>query len=456
MSETPASEASSTEESTQESSTAPETTSVSETTSVPETISVPETTSAPEPSYRLNEASAFRGGMAYVAFYDETAQKNYCGVIDTKGTLQAYFEGSAKYNDQSNNGYLSIRKDKNYYVIAPDGNVTTYETTEDSKVYEVYDSYVILQEHKAGFSEVEWIYHIYDGSGKELTSYSAGEREISSIFYAGEGIFLFRPSSRELTEEQKNEQASYGYSQEYWDVYFAQSDTWLKDQLITNGNYAFEKYSCKDGVFMFRGSSQEGSNNTHKGEFTYADAKGEVKTFTVPEEIGQRPYFISHKNGAMLFADTDNNFKSIYRYDVADDKWTSYEGEYVENMERPSYSPFPVVDGKTAAIRLKGADNKAYTMIPDENMKDVLDSPIFGYPVAMEDGVLYLGDPDNSSVIYCYDLKGKKLAEISADTSRNWFEDGIIVDNEKQFLKTDGTPAFEIDYSKGKLVTLPE
>ena len=94
-------------------------------------------------------------------------------------------------------------------------------------------------------------------------------------------------------------------------------------------------------------------------------------------------------------------------------------------MERPSYSPFPVVDGKTAAIRLKGADNKAYTMIPDENMKDVLDSPIFGYPVAMEDGVLYLGDPDNSSVIYCYDLKGKKLAEISADTSRNWFEDGI-------------------------------
>ena len=89
-------------------------------------------------------------------------------------------------------------------------------------------------------------------------------------------------------------------------------------------------------------------------------------------------------------------------------------------------------------------------------MKDVLDSPIPGYPVAMGDGVLYLGDPDNNFVIYCYDLKGKELAEISADTSRNWFEDGIIVDNEKQFLKTDGTPAFEIDYSKGKLVTLPE
>ena len=154
----------------------------------------------------------------------------------------------------------------------------------------------------------------------------------------------------------------------------------------------------------------------------------------------------------MIFVDR-NNSKSVYRYDVADDKWTGYEGTYVENMINSDSS---VVDGKTAAICLKGADNKAYSMILDENMKDVLDSPIPGFPIAMRDGVLYLQDQDDRSVIHCYDLEGKELAEISADPSRNWYEEGIILSREKQFLKTDGTPAFEIDYSKGKLVTLPE
>ncbi len=318
--------------------------------------------------------------------------------------------------------------------------------------YYYYDGYVILREHKAGFSEVEWIYHIYDGSGKELTSYSSGAQEVYSMYYAGEGIFLFLPGNRELTEEQRTEAYSYGYSQNYYDLYFAQSDTWLKDQLVTNTGNAFKDYSCRDGVFMFRGASYDANNDTRKGEFTYANAKGEVKTFTVPEEFGQNPYFINHGNGVMIFKDRDNS-KSVYRYNVADDKWTGYEGTYVENMINSDSS---VVDGKTAAICLKGADNKAYSMILDENMKDVLDSPIPGSPIAMRDGVLYLQDQDNSSVIHCYDLEGKELAEISADPSQNWYEEGIILSREKQFLKTDGTPAFEIDYSEGKLVTLPE
>ena len=124
-------------------------------------------------------------------------------------------------------------------------------------------------------------------------------------------------------------------------------------------------------------------------------------------------------------------------------------------MHTSTSYPSVIGEGYTA-IALKGADNRVYTMLLDKDLKEVWDEPILGIPSAITGGTVYLFDPDNTSTLCSYDLKGKLLGEIK-NVNRNAFqpEDGVIY-VPGEYLKPDGTPAFEIDYTTGKLAKLPE
>lgn len=418
----------------------------------------PEPEPEPEPVYAVNHAGSFQNGYAYIYFRDTTGNKSYNGIIDAKGKLQSYFAGNTIDSDRNTSGYIYTQNhDSNaVFVVGPDGKVSTHSLGDGLRlVAALGDGYLIIEEHQAGFDAEDWVYHLYDGSGKELTSFSYGCTV--NLGYWGDGIFaIFPTTDKEFTEEQITARNNYGRGVRYADLYFAQADVWQRDQLTMTSTSAFEYFLCQDGIIMLRGASNQENRNPNPGEYTYADSKGVLKSITVPKEIGKDPFYLGHRDGVMLFTDRSNSqVIPVYRYDIASGQWSSYQGKYADKMHNSSSYVSVTGEGYTA-IALKGADNRVYTMLLDKELKEVWDSPILGIPSAITGGTVYLFDPDNTSTVCSYDLKGNPLGKIEGANRRLfWPEDGIITDS-RAYFSPDGSPAFEIDYTTGKLVTLPE
>ena len=459
------SSASSVPESSSPSSSAPEASpsSTSESSSVSSSSEStppppPEPEPEPEPVYAVNHAGSFQNGYAYIYFRDTTGNKSYNGIIDAKGKLQSYFAGNTIDSDRNTSGYIYTQNhDSNaVFVVGPDGKVSTHSLGDGLRlVAALGDGYLIIEEHQAGFDAEDWVYHLYDGSGKELTSFSYGCTV--NLGYWGDGIFAIFPNTdKEFTEEQITARSNYGRGVRYADLYFAQADVWQRDQLTMTSTSAFEYFLCQDGIMMLRGASNQENRNPNPGEYTYADSKGVLNSITVPKEIGKDPFYLGHRDGVMLFTDRSNSqVIPVYRYDIASGQWSSYQGKYADKMHSSSSYVSVTGEGYTA-IALKGADNRVYTMLLDKELKEVWDSPILGIPSAITGGTVYLFDPDNTSTVCSYDLKGSPLGKIEGANRRLfWPEDGVITDS-RAYFSPDGSPAFEIDYTTGKLVTLPE
>lgn len=432
------------------------TTSSSESTPPPPPEPEPEP--EPEPVYAVNHAGSFQNGYAYIYFRDTTGNKSYSGIIDTKGKLQSYFEGNTVDSDRNTSGYIYTQnRDNNaVFVVGPDGKAVTHSLGDDLRLFAALgDGYLIIEEHQAGFDAEDWVYHLYDGSGKELTSFSYGCTV--NLGYWGDGIFaIFPNTSKEFTEEQITARNNYGRGVQYADLYFAQADVWQRDQLTMTSTSAFQDFLCQDGIIMLRGASNQENRNPNPGEYTYADSKGVLNSITVPKEIGKDPFYLGHRDGVMLFTERSNSqIIPVYRYDVASGQWSSYQGKYADKMHNSSSYVSVTGEGYTA-IALKGADSRVYTMLLDKELKEVWDSPILGIPSAITGGTLYLFDPDNTSTVCSYDLKGNPLGKVEGvDRYNFWPEDGVITSS-RAYFSPDGSPAFEIDYTTGKLVTLPE
>lgn len=423
-----------------------EITSIPEETTTTETATpAPTPTATQTPSYRLQGVYGFKGGYALIRFYDE-ANRVYCaGVIDEKGKLQHYVADNGVDDYRSTKGYMLFSKDQTLHMVTPKGKVVTHKLGDNLSVALAMDGYVIIQEYKSGFDAVEYVYHIYDDAGKEMATYSSGSQRLygNNIRYVGEKTFLF------LTGERDDELKTYGYSSCYGDIYFGETDTWMKRQVITDTDNAFRDYTYQDGLFLFRGASRNGSSNTHPGEFAYTDSKGSVKTFTVPEEVGERPYCLGHSKGLMVFRGTKDNKQVLFCYDMGADSWTAYQGQYLDKMVNRD----PVVGDGYAAIALRGADGETYTMVLDKKAGEVWDAPLLGTPTAVRDGKVLVMD---GSTVTIYDLKGKELGKIERyDTYTNQTSDGPVVGGQYQYFTLEGKEAFTVNFDSGKEVKLP-
>lgn len=403
--------------------------------------------SAPEINvYTLRESTVFSNGMACILFRDDASGESCAGIIDTKGKLQHYFSGNVVSRDQNKNGYMYSQKDKTFYVVNPKGDVTTHEFGEDEYLATYGDGYVVIREKKSGFEAVEFVYHIYDETGKEVTTYSSGDSEAANLLYAGEGTFIFVRTYNRISDEQRAAANSYSYSMTCADIYFAKSNVWRNGAILASSTDVIPSYTYQDGIFMIRGARQNGSSNTHPGEFTYVDNQGNVKTLTVPADYGTEPRYLAHRGGVMLF--WDSYTKQIYTYDMKANSWVGYQGKYTDKINS---SYVPVLGDGYVGIPLKGADNRTYTTIVDSSMKDVLDSPVLGRPRALRNGVLYTEE----SGLRCYDMKGTELSVFSnVNISANWYDEGIICNSNLEYLKPDGTTAFEVSFSGAKHVIL--
>ncbi len=402
----------------------------------------PTPTPTPKPAEdQLNSAMGFRGGMAFIQFRDNSTGTSYSGMIDAKGKLQYYCEGYTISEQDNSNGYMYTRDGNTIYMVTPKGKVNTYELSDNVQLMLYGEGYVVTQKYKSGFDAVEYVYHIYGEDGKEQSTYSSGSDRLYNMYYARDGIFLF------MNNHQLEDQNTYGSSVSCADIYCAQSNTWLKDQAVSYTGSGIPDYRSRDGLLMFRGSHRNGSQNTHPGEFAYLDAKGKVEIITVPEEYGTSPAYIGHADGIMLFQGAVDNTRIFFRYDVKAGTWAKYEGKYADKVGSTA-----VTGEGYVAISLQGADGKTYSMLLDGDMKDLLDAPVLGTPYGVAGDVLYTMD---SSTVRTYSKKGKQLGEITnVNNYSNWLEEEILVTSKREFLKNDGTPAFEVNFDSGKLVTL--
>lgn len=228
----------------------------------------PEEREAEEPApeitaYSLQGAESFGRGWASISFRDD-ANGVYCaGMIDNKGKLQHYVVGNAYSAADNKNGYIYAEMEQTFYVVNPEGKVVSYPLSNEFRRECYGDGYVVMREYKAGFDAVEYIYHFYDDNGNELAAYSSGKDTIS-LNYVGEGIFIVWDNN--LKNDEVN---AYGYYGRCANLYFAKSNTWHKNVVLSDTGGAFNNYSYQDGVFVIRGATQNGNNNTHPGEFTY-------------------------------------------------------------------------------------------------------------------------------------------------------------------------------------------
>lgn len=404
----------------------------------------PAPTPTPEPSYQLQSAYGFGGGYALVRFYDR-ANGVYCaGVINEKGKLQNYVVGGSLDDYQSRNGYLYFNERNALVIVTPKGKATSIPLGENLYNRAVGDGYAVIQEYKSGFDAVEYVYHIYNEEGEEAASYSSGERQCN-VYYAGEKTFLF---SHNDWDDGLN---AYGSGAFYGDIYFGENNTWLKDQVLTNTGYTFQNYLYQDGLLLFQGNNRGSSSNTHPGEFSFADNKGGVLTVTVPEELGSGPWYLGCSDGVMAFWGYANNQYTFCSYDTSSESWSDiYQGRYTDKIINTT----PIVgDGKVAMV-LRGADGKNYTMTLDKNMKELLDAPVLGTPIKLYGGKICTLD---GSTLHIYDSKGNESAQIERyNTSSNQLAEGVVVDSQYQYFTLDGEQAFEIDFSTGKEVKLPD
>lgn len=413
-------------------------------TPTPEPEPEPEPDPTPAPSYQLQSAYGFSGGYALVRFYDSANSVYYSGTINEKGKLQTYVAGGSLDDYQSKNGYLYFNEQNALVVVTPKGKAASIPRADNLYTMAVGDGYSVIREYKSGFDAVEYIYHIYNEEGKEVSSLSSGKQQLNYVYYAGEKTFLFLQNKRD------DGLYAYGDGACYGDIYFGESNTWLKDQVITNTGYGIQVYAYQDGLLMFQGNSRGGGSNTHGGEFIYADSKGNVTTITAPETLGSRPWYLGCSDGVMAFWGNDNGKNAICCYDTSAKTWSDiYQGQYADKI----VISYLIVGDGCIAITLRGADGKDYTMALDKNMKELLDAPILGTPIKLYDGKICVMD---GSDLHIYDRKGKETAQIERyNTSANQNAEGIVTAGQYQYFTLEGKEAFTIDFSTGKQVELP-
>lgn len=414
-------------------------------TPAPTPTPTPEPTPTPAPSYQLQSAYGFSGGYALIRFYD-SANGVYCaGMINEEGKLQNYVAGGSLDDYRSINGYMYFNEQNALVIVTPKGKAASIPLGENIYTKAVGDGYAVIQEYKSGFDAVEYVYHIYNEEGKEVSSYSSGDKQIYNIYYAGEGAFLF------LSGKWDDGLNAYGNGACYGDIYFGKNNSWLKDQVLTNTGYTFQTYAYQDGLLMFQGNTRGSSSNTHPGEFSFTDNKGNLDTITAPEVLGNSPWYLGCSNGIMAFWGYDGSKNVVCCYDTSAKTWSDvYQGRYVDKM----VSTYPIVGDGCVAITLRGADSKYYTMALDKDMKELLDAPILGTPTKLYDGKICALD---GNTLHIYDRKGNDTAQIERyNTSANQLAAGVMTAGQYQYFTLDGKQAFtEIDFSTGRQVELP-
>lgn len=401
----------------------------------------------PASAFQLQNAYGFRDGYAVVEFYDSTNGASYTGVIDETGKLQHYVTSSNLQASLSKGGYLYFKEQDAFVIVTPEGKVTSIPLGENLEFETAGDGYAVIEEHKTGFDAVEYVYHIYNEDGEEVSSYTSGEDLFKRVYYAGEKTFLF------LKEEWGNELGAYSYGADYCSIYFGECDTMLNDQVVTSPGNTFHTYSYFEGNLMLRGicDNPASSSITNPGEFMYSDNKGNYTVITTPEELHRSPWYLGCSDGVMFFQGYYDSKYTFCAYDMASQTWRGiYQGQCADKYYNGND---PIVGDGCVIIGLEGADNEIYTMVLDKDMQEVLESPVLGSPRKLLDGMICTLYRDDLCI---YDLNGSEVARIeNYDSSTNEEADRIVVGGQQQYFTLDGEKAFAIDFSSGKQVEKP-
>lgn len=372
--------------------------------------------------------TGFRDGWAQIEFRNTSADIAYRGIIDTNGKLHAYTELRSDPFDVYDLGHMYLSLPDAMYVIDPAGGVYSVPNSDGHDVISVYYGYALRLEEESK------TVHIYGPDGNELTSVT--DESLLPLFdYVGEETFVL-PLNHGAGRDDK------GNSLTYADLYFAQSDTWLKEQLIhhSSSSIGMSFGEFQDGIFfLYNGTDESGVR-----QLCFVDSKGTLQTAPIPDEVDRRMEYQGCTDGKLYFLNVlTSNYNTVSCYNTKTGQWKQYR------QKNTTIIGDILLEDGVCALSIGVTDK--YSVLLNDDMERVC-NPLPGSPVKIENGFLYTKSKDT---LYCYDLQGNLIP----DQVYDGYNDGISVHGygiNAKFLRPDGTPAFEsIDCSTGKLVTLP-
>lgn len=370
----------------------------------------------------------FRDGWAQIKFRNTSADIVYRGLIDTNGKLHAYTEytelNSGFFVDYDA-GHMYLSLPDAMYVIDPTGGVYSVPKSDGHDSIFVYYGYALRLEEESK------TVHIYGPDGNELTSVT--DESLLPLFdYAGEGTFVL-PLNHGAGQDDK------GNSLIYADLYFAQSDTWLKEQLIHSSSSSFGEF--QDGIFfLYNGTDESGVR-----QISFVDSKGTLQTAPIPDEVARRMEYQGCTDGKLYFLNIwTSNYSTVSCYNTKTGQWKQCQ------LKKTTTIRDVLLEDGVCALSI-GTAADGYSILLNDDMGQVC-NPLPGSPVKIENGFLYT---KSKGTLYCYDLQ----VNLIPDQVYDGYNDSISASgygSNAEFLRPDGTPAFEsIDCSTGKLIMLP-
>lgn len=349
---------------------------------------------------------SFSQGYCWIEFYDTDSidpHQGIYGCIDKTGKMIYYLENTmcpSQFTDKGISRFRAFNQyGGGYYSITTDGKVELFHEGSDTFSSLISEDYECYLEPVSGFDKNQRKYYIYDPSGQLVKEIVLEENEFpESVNYMGNGIFIF----------------TYGMGS-IGHIYFTKSDAY-EEQYISP-NLSGQRYK-EDGNYLLYYVGR--LNGEERANLTIADDQGNWKDVFIPSEYGNDPIYIDSSDNFILLS---NGNEFYYLYDVKNDTFRKFDGQYSDRLDWYMYNLHRADCGnQVVALCLEGQDGETYVGLYDINSFELVCDPIQGGSPEIINDNLIVYNMNEGTIIYS--MKGEKIINLPESYSVS-YNDGV-------------------------------
>ena len=349
---------------------------------------------------------SFSEGYCWIEFYDTDSidpHRGIYGCIDKTGKMVFYLENTQCPSNFSDKGisrfHAFVQYGGGYYSITTDGKVELIHEGTDTFSCLISEDYECYLEPVSGFDKNQRKYYIYDPSGQLVKEITFEENEFpESVNYMGNGIFMF----------------TYGMGS-IGHLYFTKSDAYEKQYI--SPNLTRQRYKVGGDYLLYYVGRMNGEE---RANLTITDDKGNWKDVFIPSEYGNDPIYVDSSDNFILLS---NGNEFYYLYDVKNDTFRKFDGQYSDRLDWYMYNLDRADCGnQVLALCLKGQDGDTYVGLYDINTFELVCEPILGGSPDIVNDNLVVQNRNEGTIIYS--MKGEKIINLPDSYSVS-YNDGV-------------------------------
>jgi len=356
--------------------------------------------------------SDYKENYAWVKY--ECNENVYWAVIDKEGKmLFRYDAGSIVSVVPYSGGYAYITYEDSLMVIDTLGNVTSsYAMEKNNSVIAYGDGYVLTEQYRADFDIAEYIYTIYDFSGKEIVVFSC-RKALKDYQYCGKGVFYFTGWS--VKDESKL----------FSTFYCVSTDKWVEYSASTKINF-------RENISVVGLDMCDPDEVGYRAKLVLMDDKGQLQEKELYPEDGWswvEDTLIVDESVCILY----EYGKGLSTYDLAEGVTARLDSYYADKVIWDLLPDPLVFDSGKIVLRLRGSDEKVYIAAFDKNWNAVI-GPVLASSSRYSEDMLIILEEDGPCVYNgngekIFNLYEKEFSHISAFSNgvarvSNWVYEG--------------------------------